>query len=186
MKEDPADIDDILEKYPAEPQFLISALQDVQAKYGYISRENMAMICDHVGAPLTQAWSVATFYKSFRLEPRGEHEICVCLGTACHLRGAERIVQALEKDLVTKRGSTTKDQRYSLDTVNCLGACSMAPVVKIDEEYIGGADLNIISRRLQNMQKEKGETKWRVLNIPEKRQSREAVLERPRRATARS
>jgi len=186
MKEDPADVDDILEKYPAEPRSLISALQDVQAKYGYISKENMAMVCDHVGVPLTQAWSVATFYKSFSLQPRGEHEICVCLGTACHLRGAERIVQGLEKGLGAERGSTTEDQRYSLDTVNCLGACSMAPVVKIDEEYVGGADLNTIGRRLKKMQKEEGETKWRVLNIPEKNRSREVVLDRPRTATARS
>lgn len=152
MKEHTADIDGILEKYPAEPRFLISALQDVQASYRYISKENMALVCDHVGVPLTQAWSVVTFYKSFCLEPRGEHEVCVCLGTACHLKGAERIAQGLERDLKVKRGFTTEDQSYSLDTVNCLGACSMAPVVKIDEEYVGGSDLNAIRKYLKKVQ----------------------------------
>jgi len=129
------DINDILEKYPGEPHYLISLMQDVQSLYSYISPEHLDLICTHVGVPRTRAWSVATFYKSFSLEPRGEHEIKVCLGTACHLRGSPRIVESLERELKVCRGHTTGDLRFTLDTVNCVGACAMAPVVVIDEEY---------------------------------------------------
>lgn len=151
MKEQHIDIDSIIEKYPGEPRFLISLLQDVQANYSYISEEHMSLVCDHVGVPLTQAWSVATFYKSFSLEPRGEHEVCVCLGTACHLRGGERMAQIIERELNVKRGHTTEDMRITLDTVNCLGACSMAPVVKIDDEYLGGATRNKVKKYLKKL-----------------------------------
>ena len=95
----------------------------------------MTLVCDHVGVPLTQAYAVATFYQSFSLEPKGEHEIRVCLGTACHLKGAPRIVSELERRLGIKAGETTKDLKYSLDTVNCLGACALAPVSVVDNEY---------------------------------------------------
>ena len=85
-------------------QHLINLLQDVQAEYSFISSEHLALICDHVGVPITQAWSVATFYKSFSLEPRGEHEIKVCLGTTCHLKGGQRLVETCERDLGVPRG----------------------------------------------------------------------------------
>jgi NADH-quinone oxidoreductase subunit E len=84
------EIDSILYRYPGHPKYLISLLQDVQAEYDYISPQHLNLICGHVGVPLSRAWSVATFYKSFSLEPRGEHEIKVCLGTACHLKGGPR------------------------------------------------------------------------------------------------
>ena len=135
MKEQPIDIDDILERYPGEPRYLISLLQDVQANYHYISEENMNLVCDHVGVPLTQAWSVATFYKTFSLEPRGEHEIKVCLGTACHLKGSQRLVDNLARALAIQPGQTTPDLKVSLETVNCLGACAIAPVAVVDETY---------------------------------------------------
>ena len=98
-----------LERYPRHPQHLINLLQDVQAEYSYISPEHLTLICDHVGVPVTQAWSVATFYKSFSLEPRGEHEIKVCLGTTCHLKGGQRLVEACERNLGVARGQTTDD-----------------------------------------------------------------------------
>ncbi len=129
------DIDTILDRYSNETHNLISLMQDVQTEFNYISPEHMAMICSHVRVPLTQAWSVATFYKSFSLEPRGEHEIRVCLGTACHLKGSPRIVESLERDLKVKRGCTTHDLSFTLDTVNCVGACALAPVVVVDEDY---------------------------------------------------
>ncbi len=135
MKEQPIDIDNILEKYPGEPRFLISLLQDVQANYHYISEENMGLVCDHVGVPITQAWSVATFYKAFSLEPRGEHEIKVCLGTACHLKGGQRLVDNLVRELDIQPGQTTPNLKLTLETVNCLGACAIAPVAVVDERY---------------------------------------------------
>lgn len=145
------DIDAILEKYPGKPQYLISLMQDVQAIYNYISPEHLNLICTHVGVPRTRAWSVATFYKSFSLEPRGEHEIKVCLGTACHLKGGARLAEGLERDLGVARGCTTHDLRFTLDTVNCLGACALAPVVMIDENYFGGAKIRSVRKHLERL-----------------------------------
>jgi NADH-quinone oxidoreductase subunit E len=151
MKTATVDIDSILEKYPHDPQHLISLLQDVQTEYNYISPEHLTLICDHLGVPLTRAWSVATFYKSFSLEPRGEHEIKVCLGTTCHLKGGDRLVEACERNLGVGRQHTTEDLRFSLDTVKCVGACALAPVVMVDEEYLGEANIQSIKQRLKKL-----------------------------------
>ena len=149
MKEKAMDIDNILDKYPNHPQYLISLLQDVQSEYHYISQEHMQLVCDHVGVSLTRAWSVATFYKSFSLEPRGEHEIKVCLGTTCHLKGGQRLVEACERDLGVARGQTTEDLKFTLDTVNCLGSCALAPVVMVDEDYLGRATIRNLKKRVE-------------------------------------
>lgn len=151
MKNQLTDIDSILEKYPGEPQYLISLLQDVQAQYTYISEENINLICDHVGVPVTRAWSVATFYKSFSLEPTGEHQVRVCCGTACHLKGAERIAEDMERHLCIERGHTTEDMRFTLETVNCLGACALAPVVMVDDEYLGGTNQADVRKYLKKL-----------------------------------
>jgi len=129
------DIDDIIERYPGKPESLIFLLQEIQASYSYISPEAMTLVCDHVGIPLTQAYAVATFYKSFSLEPKGEHEIRVCQGTACHLKGSLRLVENLSRELNVKPGGTTKNLKFTLETVNCLGACALAPVAVIDDKY---------------------------------------------------
>jgi NADH-quinone oxidoreductase subunit E len=149
MKTARKDIESILESYPRHPQHLINLLQDVQAEYNYISAEHLTLVCDHVGVPVIQAWSVATFYKSFSLEPRGEHEIKVCLGTTCHLKGGQRLVEACERDLGVSRGQTTGDQQFTLETVNCLGSCALAPVVMIDRDYLGRANTRNLKKRLQ-------------------------------------
>jgi NADH-quinone oxidoreductase subunit E len=135
VKQNHLDIDAILNKYPGEPRYLISILQDVQACYQYISEENMILVCDHLGVPLTQVWSVATFYKAFSLKPQGEHKIRVCQGTACHLKGSHRLVENLSRELGVQAGDTTEDLKFTLETVNCLGACALAPVAVVDEKY---------------------------------------------------
>ncbi len=135
MEDQTKTIDELLECYPEKPEYLIFLLQDVQSAYGYISPESMQAVSDHAGVPVTQAYSVATFYQSFRLEPKGEHELRVCLGTACHLKGGQRIVEALERKLNINAGETTEDMMYTLDTVNCVGACALAPVMLVDENY---------------------------------------------------
>jgi NADH-quinone oxidoreductase subunit E len=145
------DIDAILARYPRQPLHLISLLQDVQDAFTYISPENLNLICDYLRAPIAQAWSIATFYKSFRLEPRGEHEIKVCLGTTCHLQGGERLVESCERDLHVARGQTTADMRFTLDTVKCVGACAEAPVVMIDKEYLGRASLISLQKCLKKL-----------------------------------
>ena len=151
MKQESTNIDAILERYPGEPRYLIALLQDVQAEYNYISPEAIQLVCDHVNVPLTQAWAVATFYKSFSLEPRGEHEVKVCLGTACHLKGGGRLSENMARELGIEPGQTTEDLKFTLDTVNCLGACALAPVVMIDEDYIGRATRQAVSRHLKKM-----------------------------------
>lgn len=154
LEEQFSGIDDILEKYPGEPRFLISMLQDVQAGYRYISDENMRLVCDHVGVPISRAWSVATFYKAFSLEPRGEHEIKVCLGTACHLRGGQRLVDFLSRNLGVKPGRTTTDSKVTLETVNCLGACAIAPVVVLDESYHAKMSAGKMDKLLEELSEE--------------------------------
>jgi len=154
VKDQSIDIDAILEGYPAESRFLISLLQDVQANYNYISEDNLTLVCDHVGVPLTQAWSVATFYKAFSLEPRGEHEIKVCNGTACHLKGGQRLVDNLIRKLGIAPGETTKDLKVSLETVNCLGACALAPVAVVDDAYHPKATSNKLNNILKKFSTE--------------------------------
>ena len=149
MKKAPKTIDSILASYPPHPQNLISLLQDVQTKFNYISSEHLALICDYVGVPVTQAWSVATFYKSFSLEPRGEHEIKVCLGTTCHLKGANRLLEACERALGVAPGGTTPDLYLTLDTVKCVGACAEAPVVMVDQDYLGRASISSLKKQLK-------------------------------------
>ena len=136
MIKEHVDIDDIIERYPGKPESLIFLLQDIQAAYHYISPEAMTLVCDHIGVPLTQAYAVATFYQSFSFEPKGEHEIRVCLGTACHLKGAPRIVSELERDLGVKPGETTKDLKYSIGHGQLSGGlCLGTGFVMVDNEY---------------------------------------------------
>jgi NADH-quinone oxidoreductase subunit E len=144
-------IDDIIERYPDKPEYLIFLLQDIQSSYGFISPEAMQLACDRTGVPLTQGYSVATFYQSFRLDPSGEHEIRVCLGTACHLKGGQRLVEDLERRLNVKAGETTADMRYTLSTVNCVGACALAPVVVVDNEYHPNATARKLEKHMKTL-----------------------------------
>ena len=116
---------------------LISVLEDIQARYRYLPQEAMILVSERMKVPLSQVYSVATFYNAFSLERRGRHTICVCVGTACHVRGAPRVLAHLENRLGIKPGETTSDWNYSLDTVHCLGACALGPIVVIDGEYSG-------------------------------------------------
>lgn len=129
------DIDEIMERYPGKPEYLIFLLQDIQSAFNYIPPEAMELACDHTGTPLSQAYAVATFYQSFSLEPKGEHEVKICQGTACHLKGAKRLVDEVGRKLDIAPGQTTEDLKVSLDTVNCLGCCALSPVMVVDEEY---------------------------------------------------
>ena len=130
-------VDAIIDKYNAEKSSLIGIFQDIQAEWRYLPREAIARVVERLGIPITQAYMVATFYKSFSLVPRGEHEIHVCLGTACHLRGGQRLVENFERTLNVKAGETTTDMKFTLETVNCLGACALAPLVRVDQKNYG-------------------------------------------------
>jgi NADH-quinone oxidoreductase subunit E len=116
---------------------LISVLEEIQAKYRYLPREAMILVGEGLGLPLSQVYSVATFYNAFSMMPRGRHNVCVCVGTACHVRGAKPVLNRLEELLHVKPGETTPDWNYSLETVNCLGACALGPIVVVDGKYSG-------------------------------------------------
>lgn len=116
---------------------LISVLEEIQARHRYLPREAMILISERMGLPLSQVYGVATFYNAFSLERQGKHSICVCQGTACHVRGAARIRAHLESKLGIQAGQSTPDWQYYLETVNCLGACALGPIVVADEHYHG-------------------------------------------------
>jgi NADH-quinone oxidoreductase subunit E len=114
---------------------LITILQEIQVKYRYLPEAALRTLSDETGFSLVDIYGVATFYRSFSLEPRGKHLITACLGTACHVRGAPRVVDELERRLGIKAGHTTPDRKFTLETVNCLGACALGPMVVIDGQY---------------------------------------------------
>jgi len=127
----------IINKYDADKGQLISILQDIQAEFHYLRKEALTQVSDTMGVPLSQVYSVATFFKAFTLKPRGKHLVNVCLGTACHVRGASKVLEQIERSLNVSRGETTNDFKFTLETVNCMGCCALGPVVKIDGEYFG-------------------------------------------------
>lgn len=128
----------IFENYqPKDKSSLIPLLQDVQTIYGYLPEEALQEVANFVGMPLSRVYGVATFYNQFRLTPLGENIIRVCRGTACHVKNSANILYALETQLKVKAGETTRDRKFTLEVVNCIGACSIAPVITINEDYHG-------------------------------------------------
>jgi NADH-quinone oxidoreductase subunit E len=130
-------VESILDSHQRDKGMLVAILQDIQAEYNYLPREALEEASKGLCVPLSQVYSVATFFKALSLEPRGRHLINVCLGTACHVRGAVKVLEAMERELAIGSGETTKDLRFTLETVNCVGACALGPVVIVDGEYHG-------------------------------------------------
>ncbi len=130
-----ARVDAICAGYPAEQSSLVQVLQDVHKEFNYLPAEALERVAIKLRVRLAKVYSVATFYKAFSLEPRGKHIVKVCTGTACHVRGAPGIIDEVHKLLGVGPGQTTEDMRYTLETVNCVGACGMAPVVIVDDVY---------------------------------------------------
>ncbi|UCG59892.1 MAG: NAD(P)H-dependent oxidoreductase subunit E [Phycisphaerales bacterium] len=132
---DEASVLKILEKHDEDRGGLIAILEEIQREYGYLPEKALRVVSDKTKHSLVDVYGVATFYRSFSLKPRGKHLVCACLGTACHVRGAPSIVEELEQQLAVKAGETTADMEFTLETVNCLGACALGPVVVIDGHY---------------------------------------------------
>ena len=116
---------------------LISILQDIQSEYGYLSFDNLNYVSEVKDISLEEIYSVATFYNQFKLEAKGKYEINVCLGTVCYVKGSDEILDEITKIIGIKNGECTKDMKFSLDTTRCLGCCSMAPVIKINNDIYG-------------------------------------------------
>jgi len=143
-------VESILDNYQRDRGMLVSILQDVQAEYNYLPGEALVEVSQALGAPLSQVYSVATFFKAFSLEPRGRYLINVCLGTACHVRGAVKVLEAIERELDIKTGGTTKDLKFTLERVNCVGCCALGPVVIINGEYHGQMKTDKVKALLKN------------------------------------
>ncbi len=131
------DITDILEKYGYDKKNTLAMLQDIQRKYNYIPREAMDTMSEQLELPLSKLYGIATFYKALSLDPRGRNIIKVCDGTACHIRSSQLLIGEIESLLGIKPGETSKDGQFTLETVNCLGSCAIAPVMVINETYYG-------------------------------------------------
>jgi NADH-quinone oxidoreductase subunit E len=135
---------------------LISMLEEIQAQYRYLPRDAMILVSEGLGVPLSQIYSVATFYNAFSLERRGKHTICVCTGTACHVRGAVQVLERLETRLGIPPGGTTRDREFTLETVNCLGCCALGPVVVVDNDYEGQMTTRKVDKLIQRAMRQVG------------------------------
>jgi len=149
-------LDTILERHDRDPANVIAVLQDIQAEANWLPEENLRYVSTELAIPLSKMMALATFYKAFSLKPRGQHIVSVCLGTACHVRGAERIVGAVERELDLKSGETDGDLQWTLETVGCLGACALGPIVVVDGEYHGQITSVKATRLLQRVKKADG------------------------------
>ena len=149
----------IFEKYHAKDRSsLIALLQDVQELYGYLPEKSIKDVAEFVGMPFSSVYGVATFYNQFRLTPLGKNIIRVGRGTACHVKNSSNILTALENELGVKSGGTTRDKLFTLETVACIGACSIAPVINVNEDYFGRIAVKDIPKILQKYrQAEKAE-----------------------------
>ena len=130
-------VDEIIDSYQADRTCTLAILQDVQAEYKYLPREAIIQTADRLGIPLGEVYRMATFFRAFSLEPKGEYTIKTCMGTACHVRGSVQILEQFERDLGIKAGETTQDGKFSLEVVMCLGACALGPVVVVNEDTHG-------------------------------------------------
>jgi NADH-quinone oxidoreductase subunit E len=134
---------------------IIQILQDIQVEFNYLPKEALEYISLKLKIPLAKIYSIATFYAAFSLNPRGEHLCTVCMGTACHVRGAPNVLSRIEERLGIQAGETTKDNHFTLETVNCLGACALAPIVVVDGEYHGQTKVNKIDKLIDKYEKKK-------------------------------
>ena len=145
-------VDSLIDSYADEKDQLISLLQDIQAEFNYLPGDVLVKVSQKLDIPLSQVFSVATFFRAFSLKPRGRHLITVCLGTACHVRGGQRLVDKIERDYGIKPGETTEDMKFTLETVNCLGCCALGPVVVVDGKYESQVTPDKLDRALRQYQ----------------------------------
>ena len=132
-----ARLTEILGKYEADQSTIISVLQDIQAEFGYLPKDAIQTVSKEMNIPLSRVLSLATFFNAFSMKPKGRHPISVCMGTACHVRGARLILEKLERELSIASGENTEDGNFSLDEVRCVGCCGLAPVIMVGDEFHG-------------------------------------------------
>jgi NADH-quinone oxidoreductase E subunit len=145
-------VDCAIEKHGTKKQALIPILQDIQSDLNWLPEDVLKAVAEKLEVPLIDVYGVATFYRTFSLKPRGKHIITVCVGTACHVRGGQRIVDEMGKMLGIGPGETTPDKKFTLETVNCLGCCAIGPIVMIDGEYYGEMNTRKVGPLLEKYQ----------------------------------
>ncbi len=148
-----SEIHEIIDREAGDEGSIISALEKVQERYRYLPKEALILASQRLGVPLSQAYAVATFYNAFSLKPKGKHCLHVCMGTACHVRGSQLVLDRMETKLGIAAGETTPDKLFSLETVNCVGACALGPIVVADDEYSGQMTLEKVDRLIKNIMK---------------------------------
>jgi len=131
------ELEKLTKKYGGDRSAVIAMLQDIQRDEGYLPRKTLTQLSEQLDVPLSRLYALATFYRAFSLKPTGRHKVGVCLGTACHVRGGQALLDRLERDLGVHAGQTTTNRRFTVDTVRCLGCCSIGPVVRVDNEMYG-------------------------------------------------
>ena len=153
MNVEPKKVKAFITKYNNEKKALISILQDIQADYNYLPQLSLKIVSQTLEIPLIDIIGVATFYRSFSLEPRGEHLVTVCMGTACHVRGGPKILEEFERRLGIESGHTTRDGQFTLETVACLGCCAIGPVVVVDGDYHAQTSIRKVDSILKKYRK---------------------------------
>ena len=131
----------LLEAYPKDRRYALAVMQDMQRQFNYIPREGLEALAEHLSCPMAELFSMVTFYKSLSLKPKGVHIIKVCNGAACHMRGAVKLIGGIKRIFGIEPGETTEDGMFSMELVNCMGSCALAPVMTVDEKYYGKATI---------------------------------------------
>jgi NADH-quinone oxidoreductase subunit E len=144
-----AKVKQVLKKYDNDKSALIDILHDTQAQIGYLPKEALELIGSGLGLAMARIYCVVTFFKAFSLTPRGRNLVSVCMGTACHVRGADKVLEQIEKELGIKSGENTPDLKFTLETVNCIGSCALGPMVTVGEDYHGQVTPETIGSVLQ-------------------------------------
>ena len=142
----------ILEKYPKEKNQLIAILNTVQEKYGYIPKQAQIVISEYLSIPMAEIYGVITFYSRFTLTPKGKYNISICLGTACYVKGSQKILDRAKERLKIEPGEVTEDGKFSIDEVRCVGACGLAPVFMVNDEVYGNATVQQFDKVLDELQ----------------------------------
>jgi len=165
MSTDSEKIKSIVHKYGCNTDSLISILQDIQTEYLYLPESSLSDVADLLDLPKIQVYAVATFFKAFSLKPKGKHIVNVCLGTACHVRGAPAVLDELKRELGIEPGETTKDMQFTLETVNCVGSCALGPVIVVDGKYYGKMNTEKVRKIFKEYRKISGDKKHEKIAV---------------------
>ena len=155
--QDPQEVRAIVASHGGQPSALLSILGDIQNRYRYLPADALRIVAESTGSSLVDVYGVATFYRSFSLKPKGKHLICACLGTACHVRGGPIVASEFERQLGIEAGQTTADQEFTLETMNCLGACALGPIVVADARVFSNVSIRKVGDILEGVRRGPGE-----------------------------